>query len=390
MKSKFVILSAVPFLLALTLTFAGCGKKEEPSQKPSPPAPTAMPEQAPPAATAEKAAPATSADSAMALAFKDKTLRFVVGFAAGGGYDTYSRAIARHISKHIPGNPTTLVENMDGAGSLIAAHYMYRNADPDGLTIGVWNSAMVLRQALGDEAVKIDSRRFGWIGAPSVGLPTCAIMGFSNMKTLDDVLNSKKRIKMGATRAGSSTDDVPKILNLVLKTNFDVISGFKGTSRIRIAMQKREIDGACWGWESMRTTARAMLDEDGEDKFVPFLTHGQAEDPEVRNLPKLVDLVRTKAGEKGAAMMNAYLQQYDFQRPLTVAPHTPKNTLATLRRAFKATLEDPQFQAEAKNSKLIITYVPGEQVDKLVDQVLATPAEAKNSLQFLVRGGKVS
>ena len=322
--------------------------------------------------------------------YAGKSIRFIVGFAAGGGYDTYTRAIARHIGKHIPGNPATVVENMDGAGSLIAAHYMYKNADPDGLTVGNFNSATVLRQALGDRSVQFDTRKFGWIGAPAVGLPTCGVMGFTGLKTFDDVLGSKKRIKMGAVRPGGTTDDLPKILNLLLKTKFETISGYKGTSRIRIAMQKREVEGACWGWESMRTTARAMLDEDGEDKFIPFITYGDSEDPEVKNLPRLNDVVKAKAGEKGLAMLNAWLLQYNFQRPLSVPPYTLKKTLAILRKAFKATLEDPEFLADAKKTNLLITYVSGEKIDMLVDQILSTPPDAKKSLQFLVRTQKTS
>jgi tripartite-type tricarboxylate transporter receptor subunit TctC len=212
--------------------------------------------------------------------YKGKTLRFVCGAAAGGGYDTYTRAVARHIANHVPGNPGTVVENMEGAGTLVAANYMYNNAEPDGLTIGNWNSAIVLRQALRDRGVRLDASKVGWIGAPSVGLPTCAIMGFTGLKTLDDVIGTKKRLKMGATRAGSTTDDLPRILNLTIGTKFDVISGYTGTSRIRLAMQKRELEGACWGWESMSVTGKAMLEGTGKDKLIPFVTHGNAEDQE--------------------------------------------------------------------------------------------------------------
>lgn len=316
--------------------------------------------------------------------YKGGTIRFVVGFAAGGGYDTYTRAVARHVGKHIPGNPATLVENMDGAGSLIAANYLYKNAEPDGLTVGIFNSAMVLRQALGDRSVRFDARKLGWIGTPSVGLPSCAVMGFTGLKRLEDVINSKKPLKMGSTRAGATTDDLPRILNITLGTKFEVISGYKGTSRIRIAMQKKEVDGACWGWESMRTTGRAMLDASGDDKLIPFITHGKSEDPEVKDLPRLRDVIKAKAGEEGLAILNAWLPQYDFQRPFSMPPGTPKARLAIIRKAFGATLEDPEFLADARKSKLLITYVSGEEIEQLVAQILATPESAKKKLQFLV------
>lgn len=320
--------------------------------------------------------------------YKDKSLRFVCGAAAGGGYDTYTRAVARHISKHIPGNPGTVIENMEGAGTLVAANYMFNNADRDGLTIGNWNSSIVLRQALGDRGVRLDASKVNWIGAPSVGLPTCAVMGFTSLKTLDDIIGTKNRLKMGATRAGSTTDDLPRILNLTIGTHFDVISGYTGTSRIRLSMQKREIDGACWGWESMSVTGKAMLGASGEDQLIPFITHGSADGEPVKNLPRLREVVSAKAGEDGLAILDTWLNQFNFQRPLTLPPGTPKARVAILQRAFKATLEDPEFLRDAKKSKLDITYVPATEIEWLVAKILGLSEKTKDSLGFLVRGTK--
>ena len=179
--------------------------------------------------------------------YAGKTIRVAVGFSAGGGYDTYARIVARHMGKHIPGNPTLVVENMDGAGSLIAANYTYNKAPRDGTFVGVWNSAYVLYQALGDKAVRLDARKLGWIGAPIKGSPACSIMGFTGLKTMDDVVKSGKSLKMGATRAGSTYNDLPKILNQTIGTKFDVITGYKGTSQITVAMRAKELDGGCWG-----------------------------------------------------------------------------------------------------------------------------------------------
>ena len=316
--------------------------------------------------------------------YKGKTIRFVVGYSPGGGYDTYTRAVARHIGKYIPGHPTPIVQNMTGAGSLITANYIAKRAKPDGLTIGVWNGNLVLLRVLGDRAIKFKPDSFGWIGTPSVGLPGCAIMGFTGLRTLKDILKSKKPIKMGSTRSGT-THDLPKILNKALGTKFNVITGYRGTGPIRLAMQKREVDGACWSWESMRVTARGMLDSKGGDRLIPFITHGNVHDPEIKHLPRLYDVIKNK---KGKAMVKAWLPQYGFQRPLSLPPGTPKERLITLRKAFEATLKDPQFLAEAKKSKLIITYVSGKRVEKYVDQILAISPEAKEALQFLVKKPK--
>ena len=314
--------------------------------------------------------------------YKGKTIRFIVGAPAGGGYDTYTRAIARHLGKHIPGNPSAVVENMDGAGSLIAANYMYNKAEPDGLTVGVWISGQVLRQALGDRSTRFDSRKFGWIGAPSTGAPTCAIMGFTGLKTWDDVLNSKRSIRMGGMRAGTSYDDVPTILNNVAGTKFDVISGYPGTSIIRVAMQKREVEGACLGWESMRVSNRAMLEARGDDKLIPYIIHKKVEDPEVKDLPLFKEVIK---GEVNLATYNTWAASYEFQRPFTVPPNTPADRLQTLRTAFAATLRNSEFLAEAKKTRLDIEPVSGEQIDEYVKQMTSISDKVKQNLSFLVR-----
>ncbi|MCH8055463.1 MAG: hypothetical protein IH857_04825 [Deltaproteobacteria bacterium] len=317
--------------------------------------------------------------------YKGKTIRFIVGYSPGGGYDTYTRAAARHISKHIPGNPVPIVQNMTGGGSLISANYVYNRAKPDGLTIGIWNGGLILQQALGGPGIRFNASKFGWVGAPVKGFPTCAIMGFTGLKTLKDVMNSKKPIKMGATRSGASTDDTPKILNRTLGTKFKVISGYRGTSQIRIALLKKEVDGVCFGWESMSVTARAMLDAKGDDKLIPFIIHGKAEGPEVANLPQITKVIK---GKNNLATFNAWVATFEFQRPLSLPPGTPKARLETLRKAYKAALKDREFLAEAKKSKLIIAYTSGEEIDKRVAQVLAISPKAKESLSFLVRKKK--
>jgi tripartite-type tricarboxylate transporter receptor subunit TctC len=314
--------------------------------------------------------------------YKGKTIHFIVGAPAGGGYDTYTRAVARHLGKHIPGNPSMVVENMDGAGSLIAANYVYNKADPDGLTIGVWISGQIIRQALGDRGPRFDGRKFGWIGAPSKGSPTCAIMGFTGMKTWDDVLHSKRPIRMGGVRAGTSYDDVPRILNNVAGTKFDVITGYLGTSPIRLAMQKREVEGACLGWESMRISNRAMLDAKGDDRLIPFIIHKKLEDPEVKDLPLFTDVIK---GEDNLATYKTWAASYEFQRPFSVPPGTPPERLQILRKAFAATLRDSDLLAEAKKMKLDVDPVPGEQVDEYVQQIYSMSPKVKENLGFLVR-----
>ena len=246
----------------------------------------------------------------------------------------------------------------------------------------MFNNSLVVQNALGDPRIKIDFRKLGWIGTPSIGVPVCMVMGFTGLKTVEDVIQAKQPLKAGATRAGSTGHDLPLILNKTLGTNIQVISGFTGTATTRVALQKREINTFCSQWESMRVTARSMLDAKGEDKLIPFVISERWQDPEVKDLPLFKEVIKDK---KKYAVYRAWEAQMDFQRPFTVAPGTPKERLEILRKGLAAALKDPALLAEAKKSKLVITPVSGEKTTELVDEILSMPADVKESLSFLVR-----
>jgi tripartite-type tricarboxylate transporter receptor subunit TctC len=315
--------------------------------------------------------------------YQGKTLRFVVGFGAGGGYDTYARLVARHIGKHLPGNPDTVVENKPGGGSLVSANDLYNRTDPDGLTIGVFNGALVFQQALGLRGVLFEGDKFGWIGAPSSGSVACAVMGFTGLRTWEDVLKSTKEIKMGSTGPGANTDDMPKLLNKFLGTKFKVVPGYEGSAAIRRAMQAKEVDGICFSWESMRTTARALLDAKGPDQLIPVLDHGTAQDPEVKDRPQPTALIKDP---DDLAAYKAWAASGSFARPFVLAPRTPREYLLTLRRGFLDTLRDSELLEEAKKAKLEIDPVPGEELETIVATMLGVTPKAKEALQFLLPG----
>jgi len=315
--------------------------------------------------------------------YQGKTIRLMVFGAPGGGYDTYTRTIARHIVRHIPGQPSAVVENMTGAGGLVLANYLYKRAEPDGLTFGTFNNSLIVQRALGDPKISLDFKKFGWVGAPSVGAPMCMVMGYTGLKTLDDVLKYDKPLKVGATRAGSTGYDLPLIMNKTLGTKFEVVSGYTGTSTTRIALQKRELQAFCSQWESMRVTARAMLDATGGDKLIPFIINERSwDDPEVKNIPTFKEAIKDP---KKYSIYESWAFQMDFQRAFSTPPGTPKDRLEILRKAFLETLADPELLKDAKKSKLVITPVPGAKVEKLVEAILNMPPEAKESLSFLVR-----
>lgn len=318
--------------------------------------------------------------------YKGKTIRFIVGFAAGGGYDAYTRNVARYISRYIPGQPSTVVENMDGAGSVIAANYIYNKAAKDGLTVGIWNSHNIFNQMMGDRSIRLDGRKFGWIGSPSKDSVACAIMGFAGPKTFDEIVKSKQSIRMGATRAGNTTQ-LPEMLNRWAGTNFEVIPGYTGTSKIRLAMRSREVDGACWTWDSMRSTARALLDAKGDDRMIPFIINGKWDDPEVKEIVQFRDVIKDKGNLKAFDTWNA---ANEFARPFSLPPASPPEALAILRTAFKATMEDKDYKADAERSKLTVDYISGEEVERYVTQIYSAAPDVKRRLEFLFRKRPIS
>jgi hypothetical protein len=210
-------------------------------------------------------------------------------------------------------------------------------------------------------------------------------MGFTGLRTWDDVVNSKRPIRMGGVRAGTSYDDVPTILNNVAGTRFDLISGFAGTSPVRLAMQRREVEGACLGWESMRVSNRAMLDAKGDDKLIPFIAHKRLEDPEVKDLPLFTEVIK---GDVNVATYRTWAASYEFQRPFSLPPNSPPQRLQILRKAYAATLRDPEFLAEAKKTKLDIEPVPGEEIEGHVKEIYSMPEQVKQNLSFLVKSTK--
>jgi tripartite-type tricarboxylate transporter receptor subunit TctC len=321
------------------------------------------------------------ATSRAAEFYESKNIRFIVGFAAGGGYDAYTRMVARYISRYIPGKPSTTVENMDGAGSVIAANYIYNKAGKDGLTVGIWNSHNVFNHMMGDPSIRFEGRKFGWIGSPSTDSVACAIMGFSGPKTFDEIVKSKKPIRMGATRAGNTTQ-LPAMLNRWAGAKFDVIPGYTGTSKIRLAMRSREVDGACWTWDSMRSTARSMLDANGDDKMIPFIINGKWDDPEVRNIAQFHEMIKDKDDLNAFKTWNA---ANDIARPFSLPPGSPPAALTILRKAFKATMEDKDYKADAEKAKLTVEHTSGEKIEQYVDRIYSASPDVKQRLEFLFK-----
>lgn len=311
--------------------------------------------------------------------YKDKNLRMLVGFSPGGGYDTYTRYIARHIGKYLPGNPTPIVQNMPGAGSLITANYIYKRAKPDGTTLGVWSPALIFAHAMGDTKVKLDPNKFEYLGTPTGDSVTCGLMAASGLRSLDDVIKSGKTVTMGGTRAPGNTTDPFLFLNKQFGTKFKSIPGYGGTAKMRLAMESGEVDGGCWTWESMRVTARSMLDAPDDKKLIPFITTKRFSDPEVKDIPLFSDVL---TGENLAAFV-AWDTQNKLTRVYTLPPGTPKAQVQALQKAFKSVMEDPEFLKETEKARLGIAYVSPQKIRATLKTINNMPPKIKEYLQVL-------
>jgi tripartite-type tricarboxylate transporter receptor subunit TctC len=292
--------------------------------------------------------------------YEGKTIRIVVGFSAGGG--TYSRAISRHLSKHIAGNPAVVVENMTGAGSLIAANYLYNQAKPDGLVIGHFIGGLVLGQVLGNPGVKFDARRFEWIGAPATLEGVFAFTASSGFRNIETWKSSKTAAKLGATAPGSETHDIPKILQAAVGLPLQVISGYKGTADIRLAAENGEIDGMCTGWESVKVGWRKQLEDGKIGVVLQALPVAHKDLPAV---PLAIDLAKTD--EARALIRVGIHDQSAVLRPYVLAPGTSEARVQELRKAFQATMQDKEFLAEAHKANLDLHPISGDHLQKTVN-----------------------
>ena len=314
--------------------------------------------------------------------YQGKTIRLIVGFAAGGGFDTYSRAIARHMNKHIPGNPSIVVENMTGAGSLIAANNIYNVAKPDGLTIGNWIGPLVLQQVVGNPAAKFDGRKFGYLGVPVADNGVCALTKASGIESAEQWLASKKPVKLGGTAPGSTTDDVPKIVSEAIGLPIQLISGFKGTSNVRLAADSGEIDGGCWAWESIKPTWQKGL-EAGTVKIV--LQTMLESHPELKNVPLAINYAKTDDARALLQIVNGPYGK--LARPYTTPPGMPKDRLELLQKAFMDTMKDPEFLADAKKAKLEIEPLDGPTATKEFAALYDLKPALKAKLKSIVIAG---
>jgi len=311
--------------------------------------------------------------------YRGKVVRIVVGFPPGGGYDTYSRAIGRHLAKHIPGKPNVIVENMPGAASLVAANHAYRALKPDGLTIVNFQANQVLGQLLGREGVEFDARKFVWVGSPVRESAVCALTKASGVTNMQQWMGARTPVKLGSTGIGISYD-TGRLLQTALGLPIQIVRGYKGTAEIRLAAESGEIAGGCWLWESIKSTWRKGL-EAGEVNVVVQLTPRAL--PDLPGVPLALDLAKTDEGRD--LIRVGIIVPTTIARLYALPPATPAERAKTLRAAFLATLRDPEFQAEAQQAKFDVDPIPADELERLVADLFKVPPAVVAKLKELLR-----
>jgi tripartite-type tricarboxylate transporter receptor subunit TctC len=314
--------------------------------------------------TCKLAPPAVAADF-----YAGKTIDFEVGADVGGGYDIYARTVARHLPRHIPGNPTIVVKNMPGAGSGRAAVFISNVAPKDGATLGALMPGAIIGPLLDDKPeTQFDPTKVIYLGSADAGTRICATFQTSKIKTFEDARGQKTIL--GATAAGGATRDYGYLHNHTSGTKFDVVAGYKGTADIGLAMERGEVDGTCgWDWSSVKSQKSDWL---RDHKINILVQVGLEPNPELTamGVPELWKYIGNDDDRKVAEMV---VSQQIFQRSYVAPPGTPAEQIATLRTAFDATMSDPQFLADAETVRIAITPLSGAKVQEIVRKLYATP-----------------
>jgi len=290
--------------------------------------------------------------------YKDKTLTIVVGYSPGGSFDLYARVLARYIGRYLPGNPTRVVENMTGAGGIIAANNLYNIAKPDGLTIGAWAAPLVLQQIMGNEAAKFDGRKFGYLGVPSPYDTVCTFNDKSGIANMNDWFAAKRPMKISSIGPGTSTSDIPKLLKVALNLPLEVLDGYKGGADARMAVESAEVDGYCGSWQTVETVWRSAYES---GKIRAILQASLEPYSKYKEVPLAISYAKTDLARQLITVADS---AHGAQFPYTVPPGILKDRLEILQKGFVSTLKDPELLAEANKSKLDIEVIDGPTIAK--------------------------
>ncbi len=320
---------------------------------------------------------AASAGAQPADLLAGKTVTLIIGFGTGGGYDLWGRTVARHIAKHLPGNPTVVPQNMPGAGSYVAAIHLYAAAPKDGTMFGIIARDAALGPLSNAPGARFDPIKMSWLGSPTREHNVCIANSSAKVKTVNDLRD--KELILGDTGPGTGTRSYPKVLNDVFGYKFKLVSGFRSSSDVFLAMERGEVEGIC---ESLDSINQRKPDWIPKKVVNVLLQAGTDSRPELNGVPNVLSLARN--GEEKQLLEYLYAGQ-DIGRPFVAPPDLPPDRLTMLRGAFAATMQDPEFVTEVLRSKLELDPINGEDLAKLIAKIYATPKPIIERVSNLIK-----
>jgi tripartite-type tricarboxylate transporter receptor subunit TctC len=310
--------------------------------------------------------------------YKGKNVDLYIGYSVGGAYDLYARMLARHMGKHIPGNPNVLPKNMEGAGSLRLANWLYNVAPKDGSAFAIIGRGTGFDPLLGNNAAKFDATKYTWIGSANNEVSVCVAWHTSPIRKFEDMLTQE--LIVGGTSTSADTDQFPRITNGVLGTKMKVVTGYPGGNEVGLAMERGEVQGRCgWSWSSVKSTHQRSIDE---KKFSILVQLGLDKHPDLPDVPLILDFAKS---DEQRQILRLIFARQAMGRPFVGPPNIPPERARALRDAFMATMQDKDFLADTAKAQLEITPVDGEKVQALVKEIYATPSEVVQRATSMLR-----
>lgn len=318
---------------------------------------------------------------AVADFYKGKDVELYIGYKPGGGYDGYARLIARHMGKHIPGNPNVVPKNMPGAGSVKLANWLWEGAPQDGTAFGAISRGAPFEPLLDNDKAKFRANKFHWIGSANNEVSICATVKRTGIKSWKDLRDQE--VLTGGNGSGSDTEQFPKLLNAVLGTKFKVVGPYGGGSDIVKAMVAGELEARCgWSWSSIKSKNKDLLDS---GDLVILMQMSTEKHPELPDTPLVMDLVPNYNSKKQSQMLNLVFARQGLGRPYVAPPGVPADRAAALQAAFMATMSDPEFLADAEKGGFDLSPISGKRVASLVNTAYDTPPEVIKEVVEAIR-----
>jgi tripartite-type tricarboxylate transporter receptor subunit TctC len=306
--------------------------------------------------------------------YRGKALHIVVASDAGGGYDSYARALAQYYHQQIPGEPTVVVQNMAGAGGITATNWAYNVAPRDGTTIVLSQRGVPFFPFFGNAAAKFDPTRFNWIGNMNQEIGAIALWKTSKVKSIED---ARKEVAVLGGSGPNDSQTYPALMNNTIGTKFKIVSGYPSVTAVQLAMERGEADGISQSWSSLKVDKADWVQN---DKITVIAQIGRQKHPDLQNVPLIMDFVQ---GDENKAIWNVMLALATLGRPFAAPPDVPADRVAILRKAFDVAITDPAFIADMTKSRRELTPVNGETMQKLIADVATTPKDILGKIDRL-------